>query len=102
MKEQIIMPNPKKNKGIAIELIKKDMAAGKSFVTGVEMSPIWKQEKEDAIKKLLSGEHGNKVEFSGVSKSFYVTTEEPSDTSNILETIERDDQVIYLVVEELI
>ncbi len=93
------MPNPKKTKGIAIKLIKEAMARGEKFVTGVSMSEVWYKDRDETVKKLLSGKYGNKVEFVGASKSFYATFTKPEDSENIIDKIKSGDLLIYIGVD---
>ncbi|MBT5530056.1 MAG: hypothetical protein HOI47_16635 [Candidatus Scalindua sp.] len=91
-------PKPKKNKGIAIQRIKETLARGEKFVTDVSMSGIWYKEKKEAVQKLLSGNYGNKVEFSGASKSFYATYIMPDEPDKVIEKIRENNCIVYIVV----
>jgi hypothetical protein len=95
------MPNLKKNRGIAIEGIKEDIAKGNELVVGTEMSVAWQRAKDQAVQQLLSGEHGDRVEFSGASKSFYVTREKPTNEEAIVNKIEDEENIIYIVIDDL-
>ena len=96
------MPKPKTTKGIAIKLIKEAMARGEKFVTGVSMSDVWYKDRDEAVRKLLSGEFGDEIQFEGANKSFYATSKKPIDIDKLVDEIREGDCIIYIVVDDLV